>query len=114
MAHSESHALRAEEAGHSGIGGYVIGFVLAVVLTAAAFGIVMQGWVPASSAPLVLAALAVVQIVVHLVFFLHMSVSNSSQRWNTLALAYTALAAMFLVFGTVWVMHNVSMNMMSR
>lgn len=114
MAHSESHALRADEAGHGGIGGYVIGFVLAVVLTAAAFGIVMQGWVPASSAPLVLAALAVVQIVVHLVFFLHMSVSNSSQRWNTLALAYTALAAMFLVFGTVWVMHNVSMNMMSR
>jgi cytochrome o ubiquinol oxidase subunit IV len=113
MAHSESHALRAD-AGHGGIGGYVIGFVLAVVLTVAAFGIVMQGWLPASSAPFVLAALAVVQIAVHLVFFLHMSVSNAEQRWNTLALAYTALAAMFLVFGTVWVMHNVSMNMMSR
>ena len=113
MAHLESHALQGE-AGHGGICGYVIGFVLAVVLTAAAFGVVMLGWLPASSAPLALAALAVVQIVVHLVFFLHMSVSTSGQRWNTLALAYTVLAALFLVFGTVWVMHNVSMNMMSR
>lgn len=113
MAHSNSPALH-DEAGHGGIGGYVVGFVLAVVLTAAAFGVVMQGWLPATSAPFVLAALAVVQIVVHLVFFLHMSVSTSGQRWNALALAYTVLAAMFLVFGTVWVMHNVSMNMMSR
>ncbi|MEM5387201.1 cytochrome o ubiquinol oxidase subunit IV [Paraburkholderia phymatum] len=113
MAHSNSHALH-PEAGHGGIGSYVVGFVLAVVLTAAAFGVVMQGWLPSSSAPLALAALAVVQIVVHLVFFLHMSVSTSGQRWNTLALAYTVLAAMFLVFGTVWVMNNVSMNMMSR
>ncbi|WP_109483477.1 cytochrome o ubiquinol oxidase subunit IV [Paraburkholderia sp. C35] len=112
MAHSESHALHGE-AGHGGIGGYVIGFVLAVALTAAAFGGAMQGWFGAST-PWVLAALAVVQIVVHLVFFLHMSVSTSGARWNALALAYTALAAMFLVFGTVWVMHNVSMNMMSR
>ena len=87
MSHSNSPALH-DEAGHGGIGGYVVGFVLA--------------------------ALAVVQIVVHLVFFLHMSVSTSGQRWNALALAYTVLAAMFLVFGTVWVMHNVSMNMMSR
>jgi cytochrome o ubiquinol oxidase operon protein cyoD len=113
MAHSESHAFLAE-AGHGGVKGYATGFVLAVVLTAAAFGIVLRGWLPAGVAPFALAALAVVQIVVHLVFFLHMSVSTSGQRWNTLALAYTALAAMFLVFGTVWVMHNVSMNMMSR
>jgi len=113
MAHSELQALHAE-AGHGGVGGYVAGFVLAVVLTAAAFGIVMHGWLPAASAPFALAALAVVQIVVHLVFFLHMSVSTSGQRWNTLALGYTTLAAMFLVFGTVWVMHNVGMNMMSR
>jgi cytochrome o ubiquinol oxidase operon protein cyoD len=60
-----------------------------------------------------LAVLALVQIVVHLVFFLHLNTS-SGQRWNVMALVYTAVAALILVGGTVWVMHNVSMNMMSR
>ena len=58
-------------------------------------------------------ALAFVQIIVHLVFFLHMNTS-SAQRWNVMAFGFTVLAAVILIVGTVWVMHNVSMNMMSR
>ncbi|WP_196494212.1 cytochrome o ubiquinol/quinol oxidase subunit IV, partial [Burkholderia stagnalis] len=60
-----------------------------------------------------LAVLAFVQIVVHLACFLHMNAS-SSQRWNVMAFSYTVLTALILIFGTLWVMHNVSMNMMSR
>ena len=62
---------------------------------------------------IVIAILALVQIIVHMVFFLHLNTS-SGQGWNLLAIAYTVLAAAFLVFGTIWVMHNVTMNMMSR
>ncbi|RFU45357.1 cytochrome o ubiquinol oxidase subunit IV [Paraburkholderia sp. DHOC27] len=110
MAHTQS--LHEEEA-HGSLSGYIVGFVLAVLLTAASFGLVMSGLVPPQSAMLVLAVLALVQIVVHLVFFLHLNTS-SGQRWNVMALCYTAIAAVILIGGTVWVMHNVSMNMMSR
>ncbi|MBB4513145.1 MULTISPECIES: cytochrome o ubiquinol oxidase subunit IV [Paraburkholderia] len=110
MAHTRSLH---EEEGHGSLSGYIVGFVLAVVLTAASFGLVMNGMLEARSAMVVLAVLALVQIVVHLVFFLHLNTS-SGQRWNVMALCYTAVAAIILIGGTVWVMHNVSMNMMSR
>jgi cytochrome o ubiquinol oxidase subunit IV len=110
MAHTQS--LHEEEA-HGSALGYIAGFVLAVLLTAASFGLVMRGVLPPQTAMMALAALAIVQIVVHLVFFLHLNTS-SGQRWNVMALVYTVVAALILVGGTVWVMHNVSMNMMSR
>ncbi|RKF30593.1 cytochrome o ubiquinol oxidase subunit IV [Paraburkholderia fungorum] len=109
MAHTQS----LHEEGHGSLSGYIIGFVLAVVLTAASFGLVMNGMLEPRSAMIVLAVLALAQIVVHLVFFLHLNTS-SGQRWNVMALCYTAVAAIILIGGTVWVMHNVSMNMMSR
>jgi cytochrome o ubiquinol oxidase operon protein cyoD len=73
----------------------------------------MGGMLAPQSAMVVLAVLAFVQIVVHLVFFLHLNTS-SGQRWNVTELYYTAVAAIVLIGGTMWVMHNVSMNMMSR
>jgi cytochrome o ubiquinol oxidase operon protein cyoD len=54
-----------------------------------------------------------VQIVVHLVFFLHMNTS-SGQRWNVVAFGFTALTVLIVIIGTLWVMHNVTMQMMSR
>jgi cytochrome o ubiquinol oxidase operon protein cyoD len=103
---------RAEE-GHGSLGSYIGGFVLSVLLTVAAFGLVMRGLFSPQTALIGLAVLAFVQIIVHLVFFLHINTS-AAQRWNLGALGYTAVAALFLIGGTVWVMHNVSMNMMSR
>jgi cytochrome o ubiquinol oxidase subunit IV len=110
MAHTQS--LHEEEA-HGSAFGYIAGFVLAVLLTAASFGLVMRGMLPAQTALIALAGLALVQIVVHLVFFLHLNTS-SGQRWNVMALCYTVIAALILIGGTTWVVHNVSMNMMSR
>jgi cytochrome o ubiquinol oxidase subunit IV len=110
MAHSNlSHS---DEA-HGSVGGYIAGFLLSVVLTAASFGLVIGGALPPHTALLALAALALVQIVVHLVCFLHMN-GSSSQRWNVMAFAYTVLTALTLIVGSLWIMHNVSMNMMSR
>ncbi|CAJ4014400.1 ubiquinol oxidase subunit IV [Burkholderia pseudomallei] len=110
MAHS--HPSHGDEA-HGTVGGYIADFVLSVLLTAASFGLVMGGVLPPREALVSLAVLAAVQIVVHLVYFLHMNTS-SSQRWNVMAFSYTVLTALILIFGTVWVMHNVGMNMMSR
>jgi cytochrome o ubiquinol oxidase subunit IV len=102
-----------EEESHGSFGGYMAGFVLAVVLTAASFWLVLHGGFPHETALIGLAVLAVVQIVVHLVFFLHMNTS-SGQRWNVTALGFTVMTVLIVVVGTLWVMHNVAMNMMSR
>jgi len=107
-----AHSIHEEES-HGSFGGYLAGFVLAVVLTAASFWLVLHGGFPRETALIGLGVLAVVQIVVHLVFFLHMNAS-SSQRWNVTAFAYTVLTVLIIVVGTLWVMHNVGMNMMSR
>lgn len=96
-------------AGHGSVRSYVIGFVLSVVLTAAAFGLVMQQMF----GPTECAVLAFIQILVHLVFFLHMN-TCSSQRWNLLSLASAVLVAVILIGGTLWALHNVRAHMMSR
>lgn len=106
MAHSHSEA-------HGSLGSYAAGFILSVLLTAGAFGIVLHGGFAPGTGLAILAALAFVQVIVHLVFFLHLN-ATPGQGWNVLSLAYTVLAAAFLIGGTIWVMHNVSMNMMSR
>jgi cytochrome o ubiquinol oxidase operon protein cyoD len=73
----------------------------------------MNGMLTGENALLAIAGLAAVQIVVHLVFFLHLN-SSSAQRWNVMAFAFTVLTAVIVIGGTLWVMHNVSMHMMSR
>jgi cytochrome o ubiquinol oxidase operon protein cyoD len=109
---AQTHSLHEEEA-HGTFSSYLIGFVLAVVLTAASFWLVMHGGFTRETTVLGLAGLAAVQIVVHLVYFLHLN-SSSSQRWNVTAFAFTVLTVVIVIGGTLWIMHNVSMNMMSR
>ncbi|MGI4860908.1 MAG: cytochrome o ubiquinol oxidase subunit IV [Janthinobacterium lividum] len=117
MAHSShsSHTAHAEGSGasHGSVKAYILGFVFSVVLTALAFALVMDHVMPASTAIPVLAILALVQIVVHLTFFLHMN-GSSAQRWNVMAFGFTVLTAFILIVGSLWIMHNVSINMMSR
>jgi cytochrome o ubiquinol oxidase operon protein cyoD len=113
MDHSDNAHSAHSGGSHGSFGSYMTGFVLSVILTVAAFGLVMTGTLTGQNALFAIAALALVQIVVHLVFFLHMNTS-SEQRWNVTAFAFTALTAVIVIGGTLWVMHNVSMNMMSR
>jgi cytochrome o ubiquinol oxidase subunit IV len=100
-------------AGHGSVRSYVIGFVLSVVLTAAAFGLVMQQALGPTESIIAIAVLAFIQILVHLVFFLHMNTS-SSQRWNLISFGFAVLVAVILIGGTLWVLHNVGAHMMSR
>ncbi|MDE1179810.1 cytochrome o ubiquinol oxidase subunit IV [Paraburkholderia sp.] len=109
---AQHHSSHAGES-HGSAGSYMVGFILSVILTAGAFGLVMAGVLTGENALLAISGLALVQIVVHLVFFLHMNTS-SEQRWNVLAFGFTVMTAVILIGGTLWVLHNVAMNMMSR
>ena len=90
---------------------YLLGFALALVLTAAAFWMVMSGGVSRSAALGGVTALAVVQIAVHLVCFLHMS-RSSDQRWNRTAFVFSLVIIGILVAGSLWIMNHLHQNMM--
>ena len=111
IAHGEDHGHAAGGAGHATVKGYLIGFVLAVILTAIPFKMVMDGGYSHQTVLVTVMALAVVQIVVHLIYFLHLD-SSSEQRWNVMALAFTALILLIVVAGSLWIMHNMNANMM--
>ncbi|MEH3101866.1 cytochrome o ubiquinol oxidase subunit IV [Sphingomonas adhaesiva] len=101
-------------AAHGTRRGYVIGFVLSVLLTAPAFALVMTGVIadPRITAGIV-TVLAAVQIVVHMVYFLHMN-SKSESGWTLMALIFTAIIVLIAIAGSLWVMFNMNLNMMPK
>ena len=99
------------ESSHGSLGSYVIGFGLSLLLTALSFGSVMSGLVPNHMILAAIALLAVAQLLVQLVFFLHLGVAPE-QRNNTVIFAFTFLLIATIVAGSLWVMHNADVNMM--
>lgn len=107
-----SHGGHGSHAAHGSLKGYVTGFVLSVVLTAIPFWLVM-GKVfdrPGATAA-VLLAFAAVQIVVHMVYFLHMN-AKSEGGWSLLALIFTLVLVVIALSGSLWVMYHLNENMM--
>jgi len=97
---------------HASVKSYMIGFVLSIILTAVPFGLVMDQ-THGFSASTILAAIlvfAVVQVFVHVVYFLHMD-RSAEQRWNVVAFAFTVMILVIVVSGSVWIMHNATSNM---
>ena len=107
--HDDHH--HGDDHDHGSFKSYMIGFLLSVVLTAIPFWLVMTGALPAATTGLIITAFAVVQIVVHMVFFLHMN-HKSEGGWNMLALIFTIVVVVIAVAGSVWVMYHLNTNMM--
>lgn len=92
--------------------GYVAGLLLAALLTIAAFVLPLTGLVWSPAIPIALVALAVGQMGVHLVFFLHVT-SGPDNTNNILALAFGVLIIALLMGGTLWIMTNLDHHHMS-
>jgi cytochrome o ubiquinol oxidase operon protein cyoD len=93
-----------------GIGGYLLGLVLAVGLTAASFYFAAGHFLWAPGVPAALVALAVGQMGVHLIFFLHITSGPESTN-NVLALAFGVLIVFLLIAGTLFIMSSLNHNM---
>jgi len=107
--HGDAHGAGAA---HLTLRGYVTGFVAAVVLTAIPFWLVMGRTFGSSTlTAAVILAFAAVQIVVHMVYFLHMS-PKSEGGWNLLALLFTVMLVVIALSGSLWVMYHLNHNMM--
>lgn len=92
------------------VANYLIGYALAAVLTAVAFFMARTTLVWTPSIPIALTVLAIAQIGVHLVFFLHLT-SGPDNLNNALALAFGLLIVLLLVFGSLWIMTSMGHTM---
>lgn len=109
----DTHAHSDQDSGpHSTFSGYGTGFVLSIILTAIPFWLVMAKIIAdRQTAVLVLGGFAVVQILVHMVFFLHMN-GKVEKGWALLSTIFTVVFVAIAITGTLWVMFHMNANMM--
>lgn len=101
------------EGGSGGIRGYLIGLGLAALLSVASFFVASgQAGVYEAGIPVALMALAVGQMGVHLVFFLHITTGPDNTN-NILALAFGVLIVALVLIGSLWIMAHLNHNLMS-
>jgi cytochrome o ubiquinol oxidase operon protein cyoD len=113
LVHSAPHHPHDDRSGaHGTHATYLIGFALSVFLTAIPFWLVMGDVFRSPQvAGVVIMAFAAMQIVVHMIYFLHMN-TKSEQGWNMLALIFTVVIVVITLAGSLWVMYHLNTNMM--
>ncbi|KZD25579.1 cytochrome o ubiquinol oxidase subunit IV [Tardiphaga robiniae] len=113
-AHGHGHDDHGHDDGrdHGSMKSYLIGFFLSVVLTAIPFWLVMTGVIENKNWTIaIVVAFAVVQIVVHMIYFLHMK-TTSDAGWTMMALIFTIIIVVIALSGSLWVMYHLNVNMM--
>ncbi|MDR3098527.1 MAG: cytochrome o ubiquinol oxidase subunit IV [Paraburkholderia sp.] len=110
ITHSGSHG-RGHDNSHGSLKSYMIGTMLSLVLTLLSFGVVMYHLVSPETGLVAIVVLCVAQLVVQLVYFLHVGTARS-QRANTGIFVCTAFLIVVIVGLSLWVMHNANVNMM--
>ncbi|MDP9107564.1 MAG: cytochrome o ubiquinol oxidase subunit IV [Pseudomonadota bacterium] len=108
--HPHPHAH--EGADHGSLKSYALGFGLSIILTAIPFWLVLgKVFDKSSTTAFVVLGFAAVQIVVHMVYFLHMN-TKSEDGWSMLALIFTVMLVVIMLSGSLWVMYHLNHNMM--
>jgi cytochrome o ubiquinol oxidase operon protein cyoD len=97
---------------HGSLKDYAIGFILSVILTAIPFWLVMtHQFEKSSTTAIVVLAFAAVQVLVHMVYFLHMN-GKAEGGWSMLATVFTVVLLFIVLSGSIWVMYHMNKNMM--
>ena len=98
-------------AAHGSVTEYLWGLFWSVVLTAIPFGLVMSGAASSGLAMVIILLCAIAQVLVQLVFFLHMNTS-SEQTWNLTSAVFIVVIIAVVVLGSVWIMQHLNHNML--
>ncbi|URD60757.1 cytochrome o ubiquinol oxidase subunit IV [Sphingomonas sp. KRR8] len=107
----ELHA-HGDEHGHGSRKSYLLGFALSAVLTLIPFWLVMtRPGVGATAIVLIVILLAIVQILVHTVSFLHVTTTGEG-GWTLLAYTFTGVLLLITIIGSLWIMYHLNSNMM--
>lgn len=107
MSHSSSSPTNA----HGSVKSYVTGLVLSLILTIIPFAVVMSGALSVLATVIVIAVTAVLQILVQLVMFMHMS-TKADEGWNVMSFVFTLTILVLVVGGSLWIMQHLHLNMM--
>jgi len=111
-AHGHADHLDGEADFHVSYKGYFTGFILSVILTAIPFWLVMGKVLPSAKVTgFVILGFAAVQMVVHMIYFLHMN-AKIEGGWSMLALLFTIVLVVIMMAGSIWVMYHMNTNMM--
>ena len=95
---------------HSGsLQSYTLGFILSVIMTIIAYILTVNNLLTGNALVGVIVLLAISQLVVQLVFFLHLNATGS--RLNLAVFSFMILIVLILVFGSIWIMNNLNTNM---
>lgn len=110
--HDHDHPDEQGGAFHATLKGYGTGLILSIILTAIPFWLVMDHVIQSAAATgLTIMAFAGVQIIVHMIFFLHLDF-RSQNGWTALATIFTVIVVFIVLLGSVWVMYHANVNMM--
>jgi cytochrome o ubiquinol oxidase operon protein cyoD len=96
---------------HGSMRDYAIGFILSVILTAIPFWLVMARPLPATTTAAIVMGFAAVQMIVHMIYFLHMN-GKVEGGWTMTALLFTIIIVIIMMSGSLWVMYHLNTNMM--
>jgi cytochrome o ubiquinol oxidase operon protein cyoD len=97
---------------HGSLKDYAIGFVLSVILTAIPFWLVMaKVFDKSSTTAIVVLGFAAIQVLVHMVYFLHMN-GKVEGGWSMLSTLFTLVLLVIVMAGSIWVMYHMNKNMM--
>lgn len=88
---------------------YVIGFLLSIFTTLLAYFFVVNDLWPKETLIYIVMAIAIIQLIVQVVFFLHI---GRGSRWKLLTFLFTVLIVAIVVVGSIWIMRNLDYNMM--
>lgn len=108
---TNNHDVSHGGAAHGSVKEYSIGLLLSLVLTAIPFGVVMTGALSETLSVVLILLCAVAQIMVQLVFFLHMN-GSSEQIWNTTSAVLVVVLVAILIIGSIWIMQHLNHNML--
>lgn len=103
-----------DAANHSirdGVEGYLMGLLLAALLTVASFYVLRTSLIWGPGIVVMLVVLAIAQIGVHLVFFMHLTTAPDNTN-NALALAFGVLIVALIIIGSIWIMGHLNARMM--
>ncbi|HEX7259879.1 MAG TPA: cytochrome o ubiquinol oxidase subunit IV [Candidatus Saccharimonadia bacterium] len=99
-------------AGQGTLATYTAGFILSLILTLEAYALVAYQVLVGPALVAAIMVTAVVQLLVQLVFFLHLG-SESKPRWNMIVFLFMVMVLLILVLGSLWIMHNLNYHTMS-
>jgi cytochrome o ubiquinol oxidase operon protein cyoD len=91
---------------------YIIGFVLSLIITLIAYFAVQDAWVSGFTLLALLSGLAVVQMIVQLVYFLHLG-DEVGPRYQLASFLFMMGILLIIVVGSLWIMHHLNNNMMN-